>query len=103
MATRQTSSSGKQKSPRIQVVLSEELFEKLGNLSELESRTISNMAKVLIQKGIKNYEEENATNLFDSELIDDTEQFRNSLETRKISRLKGLPKTIKFLNSKDFK
>ena len=48
MATRQTSSSGKPKSPRIQVVLPEDLCLRLTALAEQESRTVSNMAKVLI-------------------------------------------------------
>ena len=56
MATRQNSSNGKQKSPRIQVVLPEELCERLATLAETESRTVSNMAKVLIQEGVKHYE-----------------------------------------------
>ena len=56
MATRQNSSNGKQKSPRIQVVLPEELCKALAELAEQESRTVSNMAKVLIQEGIKNHE-----------------------------------------------
>ena len=53
MATRQTSSSGKTKSPRIQVVLPEELCVRLSALADQESRTVSNMAKVLIQQGLE--------------------------------------------------
>ena len=56
MATRQNSSNGKQKSPRIQVVLPEDLCERLSELAAIESRTVSNMAKVLIQEGVKNHE-----------------------------------------------
>ncbi|MFL0735529.1 MAG: hypothetical protein AB8B39_00495, partial [Prochlorococcus sp.] len=44
MATRQTSSSGKPKSPRVQVVLPEALCARLAALAEMESRTVSNMA-----------------------------------------------------------
>ena len=55
MATRQNSTNGKPKSPRIQVVLPELICEQLNCLAENESRTVSNMAKVLIQEGIKNY------------------------------------------------
>ena len=51
MPTRQTSSSGKPKSPRIQVVLPEDLCARLTAMAELESRTVSNMARVLIQQG----------------------------------------------------
>jgi len=54
--TRQTSSSGKPKSPRIQVVLPEELCARLAALAESESRTVSNMAKVLIQQGVERLE-----------------------------------------------
>ena len=56
MATRQNSSNGKQKSPRIQVVLPEDLCGQLSELAKRESRTVSNMAKVLIQEGIKRHE-----------------------------------------------
>ena len=52
MPTRQTSSSGKPKSPRIQVVLPEDLCARLSALAERESRTVSNMARVLIQQGL---------------------------------------------------
>ncbi len=95
MATRQNSSNGKQKSPRIQVVLPEDLCEKLSELAEQESRTVSNMAKVLIQEGIKR-----------SQLIKDsetqelktqqTQNFINALEKQKTQRLKGIPKRLRF-------
>ncbi len=52
VATRQTSSSGRAKSPRIQVVLPEELLERLAVAADQDSRTVSNMAKVLIQQGL---------------------------------------------------
>ena len=63
MATRQTSTNGKPKSPRIQVVLSELICEQLTVLASNESRTVSNMAKVLIQKGIKKYFEKEGKSL----------------------------------------
>ena len=56
MPTRQTSSSGRPKSPRIQVVLPEELCARLASLADAESRTVSNMAKVLIQQGVERLE-----------------------------------------------
>lgn len=56
MPTRQTSSSGRPKSPRIQVVLPEELCQRLAVLAEDESRTVSNLAKVLIQQGVERLE-----------------------------------------------
>ena len=55
VATRQNSSSGKPKSPRIQVVLPEDLCLRLTALAEDESRTVSNMAKVFIQQGVQRY------------------------------------------------
>ena len=59
--TRQTSSSGKPKSPRIQVVLPEELCARLAALAEQESRTVSNMARVLIQQGVQRHEQSQLT------------------------------------------
>lgn len=56
--TRQTSSSGRPKSPRIQVVLPEELCARLSSLADAESRTVSNMAKVLIQQGVERLEQQ---------------------------------------------
>ncbi len=97
MATRQNSSSGKPKSPRIQVVLPEELCKKLSTLAELESRTVSNMAKVLIQEGINNHKKSNHTNTTVSAAIDNTEQFISALENQESKRLKGVPKRLKFL------
>ncbi len=58
MPTRQTSSSGRPKSPRVQVVLPEELCDRLAELAERESRTVSNMARVLIQQGVERMERE---------------------------------------------
>ena len=96
MATRQNSSNGKQKSPRIQVVLPEELCGALAELSEQESRTVSNMAKVLIQEGVQRYESSN--NSSPKELgiqKSKTQDFINTLEKQKPQRLKGLPQRFK--------
>ena len=98
MATRQNSSNGKQKSPRIQVVLPEDLCERLSELAEQQSRTVSNMAKVLIQDGINNYEfKENSVS---KKLLEakksKTQSFINALEEQKTQRLKGIPKRLKF-------
>ena len=78
MATRQNSTNGKPKSPRIQVVLPELICEQLTILATNESRTVSNMAKVLIQEGIKNYFEKEGRVLI-SETNLNTDQFRLSL------------------------
>ena len=95
MATRQNSSNGKQKSPRIQVVLPEGLCEQLSELAEQESRTVSNMAKVLIQEGIKRSEliESSATKELEKKK---TQNFINALEKQKTQRLKGVPKRLRF-------
>ena len=95
MATRQNSSNGKQKSPRIQVVLPEDLCEKLSELAEQESRTVSNMAKVLIQEGIKRSKLIENTSTKESEKKK-TQNFINALENQKTQRLKGIPKRLRF-------
>jgi len=97
MATRQNSSNGKQKSPRIQVVLPEDLCERLSELAERESRTVSNMAKVLIQEGVKYHElkESSASKELETKEIK-TQNFKNALEKQKTQRLKGVPKRLKF-------
>ena len=96
MATRQNSSNGKPKSPRIQVVLPELICEKLTVLAENESRTISNMAKVLIQEGINKYfERENYSYTSGTKI--NTDSFRNKLERHSIRRLKGAPQRIKYI------
>lgn len=61
MPTRQTSSSGRPKSPRIQVVLPEDLCARLAALAEADSRTVSNLAKVLIQQGVERLERQRGT------------------------------------------
>ncbi len=97
MATRQNSSNGKQKSPRIQVVLPEDLCERLSKLADRESRTVSNMAKVLIQEGVKYHElkESSASKELETKEIK-TQNFINALEKQKTQRLKGIPKRLKF-------
>ena len=97
MATRQNSSNGKQKSPRIQVVLPEDLCERLSELAEIESRTVSNMAKVLIQEGVKNHELRASSESKELETKKtQTQNFINALEKQKTQRLKGIPKRLKF-------
>ena len=97
MATRQNSSNGKQKSPRIQVVLPEDLCERLSELAEIESRTVSNMAKVLIQEGVKNHELRERSGSKELETKETkTQNFINALEKQKTQRLKGIPKRLKF-------
>ncbi len=97
MATRQNSSNGKQKSPRIQVVLPEDLCERLSALADRESRTVSNMAKVLIQEGVKYHELKESSESKELETKEiKTQNFINALEKQKTQRLKGIPKRLKF-------
>ena len=79
------------------MVLPEDLCEKLSELAEYESRTVSNMAKVLIQEGVKRHK------LIESSVSEElktkrtkTENFINALEKQKTQRLKGIPKRLKF-------
>ena len=97
MATRQNSSNGKQKSPRIQVVLPEDLCERLSELAEKESRTVSNMAKVLIQEGVNKHQllASSASEELETKKTK-TQNFINALEKQKTQRLKGIPKRLKF-------
>ena len=99
MATRQNSTNGKPKSPRIQVVLPELICEQLNILAENESRTVSNMAKVLIQEGIKNYFERETK----SDTKIDTDNFRDKLERQSIKRLKGAPQRIRYTKTSENK
>ena len=97
MATRQNSSNGNKKSPRIQVVLPEDLCKRLSELAEAESRTVSNMAKVLIQEGVKHYELRKSSTSQELETKKTkTQNFINALEKQKTQRLKGIPKRLKF-------
>ena len=102
MATRQNSTNGKPKSPRIQVVLPELICEQLNILADNESRTVSNMAKVLIQEGIKNYFEREAKS-HTSGTKNDTDNFRDTLERQSVKRLKGAPQRIRYTKKSENK
>ena len=100
MATRQNSTNGKPKSPRIQVVLPELICEQLTFLANNESRTVSNMAKVLIQEGIKKYFEKEGKSFF-SKNNSNTDKFRDELEKQSIKRLKRAPQRIRYYKKSD--
>tara|TARA_B100001029_G_scaffold118055_1_gene97854 strand:+ start:233 stop:541 length:309 start_codon:yes stop_codon:yes gene_type:complete len=102
MATRQKSTNGKPKSPRIQVVLPELICDQLTILATNESRTVSNMAKVLIQEGIKKYFEKQGNQLISNQNIN-TDNFRDTLEKQSIKRLKGAPQRIRYYKKLDDK
>ena len=100
MATRQNSTNGKPKSPRIQVVLSELICEQLTVLASNESRTVSNMAKVLIKEGIKRYFEKEGKPFVLEHNIN-TDKFRDELEKQSIRRLKRAPQRIRYYKKSD--
>jgi hypothetical protein len=95
--TRQNSSSGKPKSPRIQVVLPEDLCLRLAALADGESRTVSNMAKVLIQQGVQRYEQGGDRQVAPpaKEPQSSTEQLRSALESKQTRRLRGAPRRVR--------
>ena len=100
MATRQNSTNGKPKSPRIQVVLPELICEQLTFLASNESRTVSNMAKVLIQDGIKKYFEREDQSIFSENNLN-TDKFRDELEKQSVKRLKRAPQRIRYYKKSD--
>ena len=100
MATRQNSTNGKPKSPRIQVVLPELICEQLTILANNESRTVSNMAKVLIQEGIKKYFEKERKELFSENNLS-TNKFRDELEKQSVRKLKRAPQRIRYYKKSD--
>ena len=100
MATRQNSTNGKPKSPRIQVVLPESICEQLTTLASNESRTVSNMAKVLIQEGIRKYFEKEGKSLISESKLN-TDKFRDELEKKSVRRLKRAPQRIRYYKKSD--
>ena len=100
MATRQNSTNGKPKSPRIKVVLPELICEQLTILASNESRTVSNMSKVLIQEGIKKYFEKEGEPLISENNLN-TVNFRDELEKQGVKRLKRAPQRIRYYKKSD--
>ena len=100
MATRQNSTNGKPKSPRIQVVLPELICEQLTILASNESRTVSNMAKVLIQEGIKKYFMKEGKSLISDNNLN-TDKFRNELEKQNVRKFKKPPQRIRYYKKSD--
>jgi predicted DNA-binding protein len=94
--TRQNSSSGRPKSPRIQVVLPEDLCDRLSALADTESRTVSNMAKVLIQQGVERLERQQAEG--EERTAGGSDRFRQVLEQQQRDaprRLRGAPRRLR--------
>ena len=100
MASRQNSTNGKPKSPIIRVVLPELICDQLTILADNESRTVSNMAKVLIQEGIKKYFEKEGKSFFSENNLN-TDKFRDELEKQSIRRLKKAPQRIRYYKKSD--
>ena len=92
MPTRQTSASGKPKSPRIQVVLPEDLRARLPALAESESRTVSNMARVLIQQGVQRHEQGEPPV---EKPLSREERFRAALESPRPRRRRGAARGLR--------
>ncbi|QNJ32825.1 hypothetical protein SynPROS91_02476 [Synechococcus sp. PROS-9-1] len=80
------------------MVLPEDLCLRLTALAEDESRTVSNMAKVLIQQGVQRYEQggdrQEAAPVADANQSS-TEQLRNALESKQTGRLRGAPRRVR--------
>ena len=77
------------------MVLPEDLCSRLAALAENESRTLSNMAKVLIQDGVKRYEKKVASIGSDADPLVVTEDFRSVLEAQQPRRLRGAPRRFR--------
>jgi hypothetical protein len=95
------------------VVLPEELCQRLSELADRESRTVSNMAKVLIQQGVQRYEQgeygsaiasspgrslENPPSGGASSASNDrsgVERIRSALESQQPRRLRGAPRRVR--------
>ena len=75
-------------------MLPEELCLRLSAVAEKESRTVSNMAKVLIQESLSAYEEKYSPEDTDIRLKS-TEGFRSALEAQQPKRLRGAPQRLK--------
>ena len=75
------------------MVLPEDLCDRLSALAEQESRTVSNMAKVLIQEGVRQYEQIKASKT--ATTITNTERFRSALEAQESRRLRGAPRRLR--------
>ncbi len=75
------------------MVLPEDLCDRLSALAEQESRTVSNMAKVLIQEGVRQYEQIKASKT--ATAITNTERFRSALEAQESRRLRGAPRRMR--------
>jgi len=80
------------------VVLPEALCDRLSALADAESRTVSNMAKVLIQQGVERLERQHGQGAAAARPVG-TESFREVLELQQRKgprRLRGAPRRLRF-------
>tara|TARA_Y100001968_G_scaffold177197_1_gene162329 strand:+ start:1428 stop:1679 length:252 start_codon:yes stop_codon:yes gene_type:complete len=80
----------------VQVVLPEDLCNQLSELAKKQSRTVSNMAKVLIQEGIQRFDQATINNSLETTSKINTERFRSELEEKNTKHLRGAPRRIRF-------
>jgi len=79
------------------VVLPEALCDRLSALADAESRTVSNMAKVLIQQGVERLERQHLQGEGSQPVA--TDSFREVLELQERQgprRLRGAPRRLRF-------
>ena len=85
------------------MVLPEDVCERLGAVAEAEARTVSNMARVLIQQGLEVYEQQQAALRAaaapsPAARTQDTDNFRQALEQQEQAepkRLRGAPRRLR--------
>ena len=79
------------------MVLPEALCDRLSALADAESRTVSNMAKVLIQQGVERLERQHRQGGGSQPVA--TDSFREVLELQERQaprRLRGAPRRLRF-------
>jgi hypothetical protein len=80
------------------VVLPEDLCQRLADLADAESRTVSNMAKVLIQQGVERLEQAQRSSAECPPSALQSALFRQGLEDRQRQqpqRLRGAPRRLR--------
>jgi predicted transcriptional regulator len=81
------------------VVLPEELCERLALLADGEARTVSNMARVLIQQGVERLERQLRQQAeHDAPPLGGADRFRHQLEQQETQgprRLRGAPRRVR--------
>ena len=80
------------------MVLPEELCDRLTALAEQECRTVSNMAKVMIQQGVQRLEQAGSTVASAPTVMSAptaTERMRSALEAQQPRRLRGAPRRLR--------